>query len=603
MQRSLDQSGDAEIAAVLTALDGRFVAPGPSGAPTRGRPDVLPTGRNFYSVDVRGVPTAAAWALGRAAADALALRYFQDAGEWPRSIAFSAWATSNMRTGGDDVAQVMALIGAEPVWEPGTGRVTGFRIIPLSELGRPRIDVTMKISGMFRDAFPGQIDLIDSAIRAVAALDEDDDANPIAAARRSGTDGTRIFGAKPGAYGAGMQALIDEGIWDTRKDFADAFLAWGGYAYGGSQQGDDARARLAERLAVADAVFQAQDNREHDILDSDDYYQFMGGLAATVETLKGSAPRIYHGDHSRPEKPVTRSLGEEIARVVRGRAANPKWIAGMMRHGYKGAFEMAATVDYLFAFAATTNAVQDHHFDQLFDAYIADANGARLHRRSKCAGAGGDGGAVPGGDRSRALVTAVEQRLRSAVGADCRAQGGGRMKDMSEADLDARHAEKMRKKKAARDKIIATKTIEKGLLIVHTGKGKGKSTAAFGMIFRALGHGMPVAIVQFVKGKWQTGERVALEKFGDLVSINTMGEGFTWETQDRQRDLAAARAAWERAKAIIAAGEHKVVLLDELNIVLRYDYLPVAGDRRLSAATRSRRMFMSSSRDAMRRRR
>jgi cob(I)alamin adenosyltransferase len=151
------------------------------------------------------------------------------------------------------------------------------------------------------------------------------------------------------------------------------------------------------------------------------------------------------------------------------------------------------------------------------------------------------------------------------------------MKDeMTEAELDARHAEKMKKKKAARDKILATKTIERGLLIVHTGKGKGKSTAAFGMIFRALGHGMPVAIVQFVKGKWQTGERVALEKFGDLVSINTMGEGFTWDTQDRQRDIAAARAAWERAKAIIATGKHRIVLLDELNIVLRYDYLPLA---------------------------
>ena len=182
---SLDASGDAEIAAILTALDGRFVAPGPSGAPTRGRPDVLPTGRNFYSVDVRAVPTAAAWALGRLAADALALRYFQDEGEWPRSVAISAWGTSNMRTGGDDIAQVMALIGAEPVWEAGTGRVTGFKVMPLAALGRPRIDVTLKISGMFRDAFPGQVDLIDSAVRAVAALDEDETANPIAAAARA----------------------------------------------------------------------------------------------------------------------------------------------------------------------------------------------------------------------------------------------------------------------------------------------------------------------------------------------------------------------------------------------------------------------------------
>jgi cobaltochelatase CobN len=385
---ALDRSGNAEIAAVLTALDGRFVPPGPSGAPTRGRSDVLPTGRNFYSVDVRAVPTAAAWALGRQAADALALRYFQDEGAWPRSIAMSAWGTSNMRTGGDDIAQVFALIGAKPVWEKGTGRVTGFTVIPLSELGRPRIDVTLRISGMFRDAFPVQIDLIDSAMRAVAALEEPDDANPIAAAARDAKQRlaaasgdpeqalrlamTRIFGAKPGAYGAGLQAMIDEGIWTKRGDLADTFLAWSSFAYGGGAEGETTRALLEERLAAADAVFHAQDNREHDILDSDDYYQFQGGLAATVETLKGVAPRVYHGDHSRPEKPVVRALSEEIARVVRGRAANPKWIAGVMRHGYKGAFEIAATVDYLFAYAATTNAVQDHHFDQLFEAYIGD---------------------------------------------------------------------------------------------------------------------------------------------------------------------------------------------------------------------------------------
>jgi cobaltochelatase CobN len=385
---ALDQSGDAEIAAVLAALDGRFVAPGPSGAPTRGRPDVLPTGRNFYSVDIRAVPTAAAWALGRKAADVLALRYFQDEGEWPRAIALSAWGTSNMRTGGDDIAQVLAFIGAEPQWEPGTGRVTGFRVMTLAELGRPRIDVTLKISGMFRDAFPVQIDLIDSAVRAVAVLDENDDANPIAATVRAGAEAmvaegvapevaarvaaTRIFGAKPGAYGAGLQALIDTGTWDTRADLAEAVMAWGSFAYGGGQQGDLARRAFARRLQATDAVLHNQDNREHDILDSDDYYQFQGGLAAAVEAAKGAAPRLYHGDHARPETPKIRSLGEEVSRVVRGRAANPKWIAGMMRHGYKGAFEMAATVDYLFAFAATTNAVQSHHFDQLYDAYVAD---------------------------------------------------------------------------------------------------------------------------------------------------------------------------------------------------------------------------------------
>ena len=383
---ALDGSGAREIESILTALGGSFVAPGPSGAPTRGRPDVLPTGRNFYSVDTRAVPTAAAWALGRAAAEAVALRYFQDEGEWPRSIAMSAWGTSNMRTGGDDIAQVLAFIGAEPLWEAGTGRVTGFRVVSLSELRRARIDVTLKISGMFRDAFPEQINLIDSAIRAIAALDEDETANPIAAAARAARRklpahgsvlaerlaAARIFGAKPGAYGAGLQVMIDEGIWQTRGDLAEVFLDWGGFAYGAGVEGDAARAAFTERLAAADAVLHNQDNREHDILDSDDYYQFQGGLAAAVETFKGAAPRVYHGDHSRPEKPVVRALAEEIARVVRGRAANPKWIAGVMRHGYKGAFEIAATVDYLFAYAATTNAVGDHHFDQLYEAYVGD---------------------------------------------------------------------------------------------------------------------------------------------------------------------------------------------------------------------------------------
>lgn len=381
-------SGRAEVAAMLAGLDGRFVAPGPAGAPSRGRPDVLPTGRNFFAVDLRAVPTEAAWRTGRRAADRLVESYWQEHGEWPRSIALSAWGTSNMRTGGDDVAQALALIGARPVWEAESGRVTGFVVIPLSELGRPRVDVTLRISGLFRDAFPTQIDLVDSAVRAVAALAEPEDANPLAANVRrhahelaaQGLDAEaarrrasfRVFGAQPGAYGAGLQALIDEGAWDRRGDLAEAYLVWGGYAYGAGSEGAPARADLMQRLAGVELVAQAQDNREHDILDADDYYQFMGGLAVTVESLRGRPPDVAHVDTSRPEAPVARPLSQEIARVVRGRAANPKWISGMMRHGYKGAFEIAATVDYLFGFAASTRAVQDHHFDQLFAAYVED---------------------------------------------------------------------------------------------------------------------------------------------------------------------------------------------------------------------------------------
>ncbi|WP_417693086.1 cobaltochelatase subunit CobN [Roseibium sp.] len=379
-------SGPAETEAVLTALAGGFVAPGPSGAPSRGRPDVLPTGRNFYSVDVRAVPTETAWRLGQQSADLVAERYFQEEGEWPTALVLTCWGTANMRTGGDDIAQAMALIGARPVWQAGSGRVTGFETISLSQLGRPRIDVTLRVSGFFRDAFPHQIDLFDSAVRAVADLNEPEEANPLAArvlkdrekylaqgyedAESRRRAGFRVFGSKPGAYGAGLQALIDEGIWDERADFAESFLQWGGYAYGNGAEGVGARGELESRLSAVDAVLHNQDNREHDLLDSDDYYQFEGGLAATVETLKGEAPKIYHNDHSRPERPVVRSLSEEIGRVVRGRAANPKWIAGVMRHGYKGAFEIAATLDYLFAFSATTRAVGDHHFDQLFEAYI-----------------------------------------------------------------------------------------------------------------------------------------------------------------------------------------------------------------------------------------
>ncbi|MEH0075267.1 cobaltochelatase subunit CobN [Pannonibacter sp. Pt2] len=382
-------SGAAETAAVLAALDGRFVPPGPSGAPTRGRPDVLPTGRNFYSVDVRAVPTEVAWRLGQASAAEVALRYFQDEGEWPKALVLTCWGTANMRTGGDDIAQALALIGARPVWEPGSGRVTGFEIMPLSELRRPRIDVTLRISGFFRDAFPHQMDLFTSAVRAVAALDEPESANPMAArvraeraelqARGLARDDAfaeasiRVFGSMPGAYGAGLQALMDEGIWQEREDFADAFLAWGSYAYGGGAKGEAVRERFETRLRGVDLVLHNQDNREHDLLDSDDYYQFEGGLAATVEALTGEVPVSYHTDHSRPERPVVRALSEEISRVVRGRAANPKWIAGVMRHGYKGAFEIAATLDYLFAFAATTRAVREHHFDQLYTAYIEDA--------------------------------------------------------------------------------------------------------------------------------------------------------------------------------------------------------------------------------------
>lgn len=347
---------------------------------------MLPTGRNFYSLDSRTVPTPAAWTLGWKSAGLLIERHLQDHGEFPKAVAVTAWGTSNMRTGGDDIAQALALLGVRPTWDSASRRVTGFEVLPLTVLDRPRVDVTLRVSGFFRDAFPGLIDLFDSAARAVSALDESPDDNPLAAhvqaetkrlsalgqqdaARRAGH---RVFGSKPGAYGAGLQALIDERGWSTDADLARAYVAWGGYAYGGGTEGSAEHGLFESRLKQAEAVIQNQDNREHDLLDSDDYYQFEGGMAAAVRVLSGQAPAVYHPDHSRPETPRIRTLEEEIARVVRARVVNPKWIAGVMRHGYKGAFEMAATVDYLFAFAATARCVKNHHFDAVFEAYLED---------------------------------------------------------------------------------------------------------------------------------------------------------------------------------------------------------------------------------------
>ncbi len=384
----LDACGPAEMRGLLDALSGRFVPAGPSGAPSRGRLDVLPTGRNFYSVDVRNLPTTTAWRIGFQSANLILERHLQDHGDHLRQLGLSVWGTATMRTGGDDIAQAMALMGVRPVWATGSQRVDDFEILPLSLLDRPRVDVTLRVSGFFRDAFANLIRLFDAAVQAVAALDEPDDMNPVAAKVRaerealiqSGLDeeaaarqaGWRIFGAKPGAYGAGVQGAIDGRLWQSREDLAEVYLNWGGYAYGGSDEGTAAREQFSRRLSQVQAVLQNQDNREHDLLDSNDYYQFQGGMLAAVESLSGEAAASYYGDHSQPDLPKIRTLKEELNRVIRSRAANPKWIEGVKRHGYKGAFELAATVDNLFAFDATTQLIDDHQYALLADAYLFD---------------------------------------------------------------------------------------------------------------------------------------------------------------------------------------------------------------------------------------
>ncbi|MCY1401160.1 Aerobic cobaltochelatase subunit CobN [compost metagenome] len=386
----LDSCGPAEMQGLLDALAGRFVPAGPSGAPSRGRLDVLPTGRNFYSVDVRNLPTATAWRIGFTSADLILQRHLQDHGDHLRQLGLSVWGTATMRTGGDDIAQAMALMGVRPVWATGSQRVDDFEILPVSLLDRPRVDVTLRVSGFFRDAFANLIRLFDAAVQAVAALDEPDDLNPLAARVRSEREqllasgmteelaqrqaGWRIFGAKPGAYGAGVQNAIDGRLWQSRDDLAEVYLNWGGYAYGTADEGTPAREHFARRLGQVQAVVQNQDNREHDLLDSNDYYQFQGGMLAAAESLSGRPAASYHGDHSQPDVPRIRTLKEELNRVVRSRAVNPKWIDGIKRHGYKGAFELAATVDNLFAFDATTHLIDDHHYALLADAYVLDAD-------------------------------------------------------------------------------------------------------------------------------------------------------------------------------------------------------------------------------------
>ena len=382
--------GEQELLQLSRGLAGRFVPAGPSGAPSRGRPDVLPTGRNFYSVDTRAIPTQTSWTLGLKSAALMLERYLQDHGDYPRAIGLSVWGTATMRTGGDDIAQALALIGVRPKWADGSHRVADFEILPMSLLDRPRIDVTLRVSGFFRDAFSNVIRLFDAAVQAVSELDEAEDVNPIRArigretaalvaegmaveaARRNA--GHRIFGARAGAYGAGLQGLIDGRNWNEDADLATAYLNWGGHAYGQHDYGSDARDTFARRLAGIDLVMHNQDNREHDLLDSDDYYQFQGGMAAAVRHLSGTQPALLFGDHANPQSPVVRSLQEEISRVVRSRVVNPKWIAGIKRHGYKGAFEMAATVDYLFAFDATARVVRDDQYARVADAYLEDAD-------------------------------------------------------------------------------------------------------------------------------------------------------------------------------------------------------------------------------------
>ncbi|MCW3001429.1 MAG: cobN [Conexibacter sp.] len=376
-----------ELTNVLGALRGRHVPAGPSGSPTRGRFDVLPTGRNFYSVDPRALPSELSYATGVKLADAVLERHVADTGALPEMVGLVAWGTAAMRTQGDDAAEVFALLGVRPTWHAASRRVTGLEVIGLEELGRPRIDVTLRISGFFRDAFPHLIGLLDDAVTLVAALDEPDERNFIAkharaeAARLAGDldeaeawrrSTTRIFGSKPGTYGAGLSQLLGTRDWRDETDLAAVYEAWGGFAYGRALDGVSAGAAMRACFEQIEVAVKNVDSREHDHLDSDDYYEYHGGMVATVRALSGRVPAGYLGDSSDPGKVKVRTLAEETRRIFRARVANPRWIGSMLRHGFKGAAELAATVDYLFGYDATTGVASDWMYEQVAEKYLLD---------------------------------------------------------------------------------------------------------------------------------------------------------------------------------------------------------------------------------------
>ncbi|MFN2608992.1 MAG: cobaltochelatase subunit CobN [Acidimicrobiales bacterium] len=368
-----------EVSNTLAALDGRHVPAGPSGAPSRGMAHVLPTGRNFWSVDPKALPSALAWEVGCRLADGIVERHVAETGRPPESVGLVVWGTSAMRTSGDDVACALALLGARPVWAEESGRVTGVEAVPLAELGRPRIDVTLRISGFFRDAFPNLVHLLDDAVALVGGLEEPPEGNFV---RAHGAADPRIFGAKPGAYGSGILPLIESRDWRTDDDLAAVYLAWGGWSYGRGGMGRPAADAMRRRFSAIDVAMKNQDNREHDIFDSDDYLQDHGGMVATVRALTGRQPHAFFGDSSDPARPRVRTLSEEAARVVRTRVVNPKWIAAMQRHGYKGAFEMAATVDYLFGYDATARVGENWMYERVTAAYVADPEVRTFFERS-----------------------------------------------------------------------------------------------------------------------------------------------------------------------------------------------------------------------------
>jgi cobaltochelatase CobN len=409
---------ETELNAISRTLDGRFIEPGSSGAPSRGRADVLPTGRNLYSVDPRTIPTPLACENGARMAEAIIARYVEDHGDWPHSMVLDLWGSQTMRTGGEEIGTALALLGVKPVWDPASFRVTGFEIVPLMKLNRPRVDVTLRISGLLRDMFPSQLAFFHAAVQHVAVLDEPESENPL---RRPQGEIYRIFGAADGAYGAGVSQRIDAGDWQTSSDLAESYLTASSTAYTGESEGVAARTAFEQRVKAAEGFVHVQDHRETDVLSSLDFPAYEGGFAAAALALGNSQAAIYHADAAAPQTPHVRTLAEEATRVLHGRALSGKWLEGQMRHGFRGAAEIASTADAAFAFAATAGAIGSEGLEHLYEAYLGDPTVASFLAR--------ENGAALAALQSR-FKEAIERSLWKPRRNDLSGLGGGNISEI-----------------------------------------------------------------------------------------------------------------------------------------------------------------------------
>ena len=375
-----------EKESTVKGAEGKFIIPGQSGCPTRGNINILPTGTNFYAIDPNKIPSRASWKVGMQLGDKLIERYIEDEGKIPQNIAMLVYGGETMKTNGDDIAEALYLMGVRPIWLNNGDRVIGLEIIPYEELKRPRIDVTLRITGLFRDTFPILIRLLEEAVNLVSQLDESEEINYIRKnmneeieqllkegyklSEAEHVSKMRVFGCPPGTYGAGVGVLINSKEWETREDLGKAYINWSSHAYGSSYHGTKVEKIFTKRMAKSEITVKNESSVEIDMLESDDYYTYHGGLVAAVKCASGKAPRSYSADASDPESTKIKSLKEETAKIMRSRILNPKWFEGLKRHGYKGAQEVSFMVDIFFGWDATSEIAEDWMYDKITEKYI-----------------------------------------------------------------------------------------------------------------------------------------------------------------------------------------------------------------------------------------